>query len=177
VHVRLLTVLSLTAAAAMFPARAAAQRYAAPAGRHASSDTTVAFEGGDVIQVTSYPRMASGIEVCGTVGQGIHWGKLMFARTDAETNSAQESVVTFPSVGVTAACQTHRGVDGQWLVVSLSRAVRDEVGRISRVAVGQIVLPLAPLLGKRVTFRWLREGAFDVGSVTPAPDTLGPPRP
>jgi hypothetical protein len=163
--------------AAALPAHAAAQRYAAPSGRHAASDTTVAFEGGDVIRVTSYPRMASGIEVCGTVGQGIHWGKMMFARTDAETNSAQESVVTFPSVGVTSSCQTHRGADGQWMVVSFSRAVRDEVGSISRVAVGQVALPLAPLQGKRVTFRWLREGAFDVGSVTPAPDTLGPPRP
>ncbi|HSU15271.1 hypothetical protein [Longimicrobium sp.] len=163
--------------AAALPARAAAQRYAAPSGRHAPGDTTVVFETGDAIQVSSYPRMVSGIEVCGTVGQGIHWGKMMFARTDAETNSAQESVVTFPSVGVTASCQTHRSAEGQWLVVNFSRAVRDEVGRIGRVDVGQVALPLARLQGRRVTFRWLREGEFDVGSVTPAPGTLGPPRP
>lgn len=174
---RRIIILILPILVAVVPTASVAQRYAAPAGRHASSDTTVAFEGGDVLQVSSYPRMASGIEVCGTVGQGIHWGKMLYARTDAERNSAQESVVTFPSVGVTAACQTHREVEGQWLVVSFSRAIRDEVGRISRVAVGQIVLPLAPLRGRRVTFRWLREGVFDVGSVTPAPDTLGPPRP
>src|SRR5215212_334753 len=96
---RLVPILALVAA---FPARAAAQRYAPPAGRHAPGDTVVAFESGDEIRVSSYPRMASGIELCGTVGQGMHWGKMMFARTDAETNSAQESVVSFPSVGVTA---------------------------------------------------------------------------
>jgi hypothetical protein len=163
--------------AAVLPARAAAQRYAPPAGRHAAADTVVAFETGDQIRVRSYPRMASGVELCGTVGQGMHWGKMMFARTDAETNSAQESVVSFPSVGVTASCETHRAAAGDWLVVTFSRAVRDPVGRVGRVTVGQVVLPMARLQGRRVTFRWEREGAFDVGSVTPAPDTLGPPRP
>lgn len=158
-------------------APAAAQRYAPPAGRHAGADTVVAFESGDQIRVSTYPRMASGIEVCGTVGQGIHWGKMMFARTDAETNSAQESVVNFPSVGVTANCETHRAAAGDWLVVTFSRAVEDEVGRIGRVPVGQVVLPMARLQGRRVTFRWEREGAFKVGSVTPPPDTVGAPRP
>jgi hypothetical protein len=163
--------------ASIVPARAAAQRYAPPAGRHASSDTTVVFDTGDEIRVTSYPRMGSGIELCGTVAEGIHWGKVMFARTDAETNSAEESVVGFPTAAVTASCETHRAAAGDWLVVSFSRTVRDPVGRIGRVSVGQVVLPLAPLQGRRVTFRWQREGAFDIGSVTPAPDTLGPPRP
>ena len=158
------------------PAHAAAQRYAAPAGRNAASDTVLAFDSGDEIQVTAYPRMASGIEICGTVTRGMHWGKMLFARTDAETNSAQESVVSFPSVGVTSNCENHGETAGQWLVVTFSRAIRDEVGRIGRVTVGQAFLPLAPLRGKRVTFRWRREGAFDVGSVSPAPDTLGPPR-
>jgi hypothetical protein len=107
----------------------------------------------------------------------MHWGKMLYARTDVEANSAQESVVTFPSVSVTASCETHVTTEGDWLVVQFSRAVRDEVGRIARVPVGQIVLPLAPLRGRRVTFRWEREGPFDIRSTTPAPDTLGPPRP
>ena len=169
----LLPVLAAALAATPVPA----QRYAAPSGRHAASDTTVVFDTGDQIRVTSYPRMASGIEVCGTVGQGMHWGKMLYARTDAETNSAQESVVTFPSAAVTASCETHATTEGSWLVVGFSRAVRDQVGRIGRVQVGEIVLPLAAVRGRRVTFRWEREGVFDVGSVTPPPDKLGPPRP
>ncbi|HEX8904320.1 MAG TPA: hypothetical protein VF771_05730 [Longimicrobiaceae bacterium] len=165
------------ALSAALPIPGNAQRYAAPAGRHAASDTVVAFASGDQVRISSYPRMATGIELCGTVGQGMHWGKMMFARTDAEANSAQESVITFPSVGVTASCETHRAAAGDWLVVTFSRAIRDQVGRIGRVSVGEVVLPLAPLQGRRVTVRWEREGAFDVGSVTPPPDTLGPPRP
>jgi hypothetical protein len=168
-------VLALVLAAAL-PARAAAQRYAPPAGRHAASDTVVTFETGDEVRVTWYPRMASGVELCGTVAAGSHWGKMLFARTDSETNSAQESVVSFPATGVTPSCEVHRDAEGSWLVVTFSRPIRDPVGRIGRYTVGQIVLPLAPLQGKRVTFLWRREGPFDVESVTPPPDTLGPPR-
>lgn len=164
------------AVAASLPTAAKAQRYAPPAGRHAASDTVVTFETGDEVRVTWYPRMASGIEICGTVAGGSHWGKMLFARTDSETNSAQESVVSFPATGVTPSCEVHRVAEGNWLVVSFSRAIRDPVGRIGRIPVGQIVLPLAPLQGKRVTFLWRREGPFDVPSVTAAPDTLGPPR-
>jgi len=61
-------------------------------------------------------------------------------------------------------------------VVSFSRPVRDEIGRIARLPVGQIVLPLAGLQGKRVVFTWRREGPFTVPSVTRSPDTVGPPR-
>lgn len=168
--------IALLMLAAALPARAAGQRYARPAGDRSAVDTTVAFETGDVIRVTSYPKMSSGIEVCGTIARGLHWGKLMFARTDAETNSAQQSVVGFPSSGSTPFCQTHRATGGDWLVVSFARPIRDGVGRIGRVDVGQVVLPRAPLEGRRVTFAWLREGPFDVASTTPSPDTLGPPR-
>jgi len=162
--------------ACALPASAAAQRYARPAGDRSAVDTTVAFETGDVIRVTSYPRMATGIEICGTVGRGLQWGKLMFARTEAETNSAQEAVVSFPTSGATPFCETHRPSGGDWLVVTFARPIRDQVGRIARITVGQVVLPRAPLEGKRVTFTWTREGPFDVPSVTPSPDTLGPPR-
>ena len=62
-------------------------------------------------------------------------------------------------------------------MVSFARPVRDEVGRMGGVGVGEIVLPLAPLVGRRVTFRWQKEGPFEVGSVTPPPSNLGPPRP
>jgi hypothetical protein len=120
--------------------------------------------------------MASGIEICGTVAGGMQWGKLMFAHSNAE-RGAQDVVVSFPSAAVTASCQTYHPAGGDLLLVRFARPVRDEVGRIGRVSVGQIVLPLAPLVGRRVTFQWQREGAFEVRSVTPAPDTLGPPRP
>lgn len=165
-----------TVLAAVLPAPAAAQRYARPAGDRTAVDTTVAFETGDVIRVTSYPRMATGIELCGTVGRGIRWGKVMFARTDAEANSAQQAVVSFPSSGATPLCVVHRPAGGDWLVASFARPIRDVEGRIARISVGQIVLPRAPLEGRRVTYTWLREGPFDVASTTPAPDTLGPPR-
>jgi hypothetical protein len=167
----------LAAVAAALPARAAAQRYARPVGDASAVDTTVAFATGDVIHVTTYPKMSSGIELCGTVARGLQWGKLMFARTDVETNSAQQAVVSFPSSGATPLCELHRPNGGDWLVVTFARPIRDEVGRIARITVGQVVLPRAPLEGKRVTFTWLREGPFYVGSVSPPPDTLGPPRP
>ena len=86
-------------------------------------------------------------------------------------------MVSFPTAAVTPRCQTYRPTAGQWLVVRFARPVRGEVGRIGRIGVGELVLPLAPLLGKCVTFRWQREGAFQVPSVTPPPDNLGPPRP
>ena len=162
--------------AAALPAQAAAQRYARPVGDPSAVDTTVAFATGDVIRVSTYPKMSTGIELCGTVGRGIRWGKVMFARTDAETNSAQQAVVSFPSSGATPFCETHRPAGGDWLVVTFARPVRDEVGRIARITVGQVVLPRAPLERKRVTFTWLREGPFNVGSISPPPDTLGPPR-
>ena len=174
---RLLPTTVLLALAAALPARAAAQRYARPTGDASAVDTTVAFETGDEIRVTTYPRMASGIEICGTVARGLQWGKLMFARTDAETNSAQQAVVSFPSSGASPLCGLHRPSGGDWLVVTFARPIRDQVGRIGRITVGQVVLPLAPLQGRRVTFAWTREGPFDVPSVTPAPGTLGPPRP
>jgi hypothetical protein len=166
----------LAAVLAALPARAAAQRYARPVGDASAVDTTVAFETGDVIRVTAYPRMSTGIEICGTVARGLRWGKLLFARTDAETNSAQQAVVSFPSSAATPLCQLHRTSGGDWLVVTFARPIRDEVGRIARITVGQVVLPRAPLEGKRVTFTWTREGPFDVPSTTPAPETLGPPR-
>lgn len=171
-----LSISLVLAALAALPARGAAQRYARPVGDGAAGDTTVAFETGDVIRVSSYPRMATGIEICGTVARGLQWGKLLFARTDAETNSAQQAVVSFPSSGSSPLCQVHRSSGGDWLVVTFARPVRDQVGRIARITVGQVVLPRAPLEGKRVTFTWTREGPFDVGSISPAPDTLGPPR-
>lgn len=161
---------------ALVPVQARAQRYARPVGDRNAIDTTVAFATGDVIRATSYPKMSSGIEVCGTVSPGMHWGKMLFARSDAERSSAQESVVTYPTAAATPMCETHRSIDGSWFVVSFSRPIRDNLGRIARVTVGQIVLPLAPLQARRVTFQWLREGPFDVSSTTPAPDTLGPPR-
>jgi hypothetical protein len=163
-------------AALAVPAAAAAQRYSAPTGARAGMDTTVAFESGDEIRVTSYPRMASGIELCGSVGGGMQWGKMLFAHSDSERGS-QDAVVSFPTAAVSASCQTYRPAGGEWLVVSFARPIRDEVGRMGRIAVGEVVLPLAPLMGRRVTFRWQREGPFDVPSVTPAPQTLGPPRP
>jgi hypothetical protein len=174
---RLTLPILLATLAAALPARADAQRYARPTGDPSAVDTTVAFETGDVIRVTTYPRMASGIELCGTIARGLRWGKQMFARTDAEANSAQQSVVSFPSSAATPLCGVHRPSGGDWLVVSFSRPIRDQVGRIGRIPVGQVVLPLAPLQGRRVTFAWTREGPFDVPSVSPAPDTLGPPRP
>ncbi|HEX9935992.1 MAG TPA: hypothetical protein VGB15_02690 [Longimicrobium sp.] len=161
---------------AFLPVDAAAQRWGTPSGARAGMDTTVAFESGDEIRVTSYPRMASGVELCGTVAAGMQWGKMLFARSDAD-RGAQQSVVTFPSAAVTAQCQTYRPTGGEWLVVSFSRPIRDEVGRMGRIGVGEIVLPLRALAGRRVTFRWQREGAFNVGSVTPAAETVGPPRP
>ncbi|HVG43883.1 MAG TPA: hypothetical protein VM890_04105 [Longimicrobium sp.] len=173
---RLPLLIVLAAVPAVLPAHAAAQRYARPVGDPSAVDTTVAFVTGDVIRVTTYPRMATGIELCGTVARGLQGGKLMFARTDAETNSAQQAVVSFPSSGAMPLCQRHRPSGGDWLVVTFARPVRDEVGRIARITVGQVVLPRAPLEGKRVTFTWTREGPFDVRSTTPAPDTLGPPR-
>jgi len=166
----------LTAVAAALPMHAAAQRYARPTGDASAVDTTVAFETGDVIRVTTYPRMATGIEICGTVARGLQWGKLLFARTDAETNSAQEAVVSFPSSGASPLCGLHRPSGGDWLVVTFARPIRDQVGRIARITVGQVVLPREKLEGRRVTFTWSREGPFDVPSVTPAPDSLGPPR-
>ena len=166
----------LAAATAALPAHAAAQRYARAVGDASAVDTTVAFETGDAVRVTAYPRMATGIELCGTVARGLQWGKLMFARTEAETNSAQQAVVSFPSSGSTPLCEVHRPSGGDWLVVTFARLIRDQVGRLARITVGQVVLPRAPLEGKRVTFTWLREGPFDVGSITPPPDTQGPPR-
>lgn len=173
---RLIPIIPLLALAVAAPREADAQRYAAPAGARSGTDTTIAFPTGDQIRVTSYPRMASGIEICGTVAGGMQWGKLMFAHSNAE-RGAQDAVVSFPSAAVTANCQTYHPTGGDQLLVRFTRTVRDEVGRIGRVSVGQIVLPLAPLVGRRVTFQWQREGAFEIRSVTPAPDTLGPPRP
>lgn len=170
------SILACAILAAALPAPAAAQRYARPVGDRSAVDTTVVFATGDVIRVTSYPRMATGIELCGTVARGLQWGKLMFARTDAETNSAQEAVVSFPSSGATPLCEVHRPSGGDWLVVRFARPIRDQVGRIARISVGQVALPRAPLEGKRVTFTWTREGPFDVASITPPPDSLGPPR-
>jgi hypothetical protein len=167
----------LASVAAALPMHVAAQRYARPVGDASAVDTTVAFETGDVIHVTTYPKMSTGIELCGTVARGLKWGKMLFARTDAETNSAQQAVVSFPSSGASPLCQLHRPSGGDWLVVTFSRPIRDEVGRIGRITVGQVVLPRTPLEGRRVTFTWTREGPFDVPSVTPAPSTLGPPRP
>ena len=173
---RSLPSIALLALAAALPAQAAAQRYARPTGDASAVDTTVAFETGDVIRVTTYPKMSTGIEICGTVARGLQWGKLMFARTDAETNSAQQAVVSFPSSGASPLCGLHRPSGGDWLVVTFARPVRDEVGRIARITVGQVVLPRAPLEGRRVTFAWTREGPFDVTTTTQPPDTLGPPR-
>ena len=158
---RILTLVPLLALAALPPRAVAAQRYAPPAGARGVADTTVVFDTGDEIRVTAYPRMAGGVELCGTVGSGMPWGKMMFAHSDAD-RGAQQAVVTFPTAAVTPQCQTYRPTEGPWLVV---------------IGVGELVLPLAPLMGKRVTFRWQREGAFQVPSVTPPPDTLGPPRP
>lgn len=173
---RLVRIIPLLVLAAVLPREAAAQRYATPSGARSGVDTTVAFDTGDEIRVRAYSRMGSGVEVCGAVGPGMQWGKMLFARSDAD-RGAQQTVVTFPSAAVTSQCQTYRPAGGEWLVVSFSRPIRDEVGRIARIGVGEIALPLASLLGKRVTFRWQREGAFNVGSVSPSPDTLGPPRP
>ena len=168
--------IAVFALAAALPAHAHAQRYARPVGDPSAVDTTVAFETGDVVRVSAWPKMSSGIELCGTVGRGLRWGKMMFARTDAETNSAQQAVVSFPSSGAAPLCVTHRPSGGDWLVATFARPIRDQVGRIARITVGQVVLPRAPLEGKRVTFTWLREGPFDVPTTTPPPDTLGPPR-
>jgi hypothetical protein len=168
---------ALLVVAVLAPVPAGAQRWSRPAGDRSAVDTTVAFETGDVVHVTSYPKMGSGIELCGAVGQGLHWGKLLYARTDAETNSALETVVSFPSSSATPMCETHRPQGGDWLVVVFARPVRDNVGRVGRITVGQVTLPLAPLQGRRVTFAWVREGPFDISSTQPPPDTLGPPRP
>jgi hypothetical protein len=169
-------ILPLLALAAALPLPAAAQRYGTPSGARAGLDTTVAFATGDEIRVTSYPSMATGMQLCGTVGPGMQWGKMLFAHSDAG-RGAQDAVVSFPSAAVTAQCQTYRSTEGEWLVVSFARPIQDEVGRVARIGVGEIVLPLAPLLGRRVTFRWQREGPFSVRSVSPPPETLGPPRP
>jgi hypothetical protein len=171
-----LPILLAAVAVTALPPSAAGQRYARPVGDPSAVDTTVVFETGDEIHVTAYPKMSTGMELCGTVGRGIRWGKQLFARTEAETNSAQQAVVSFPSSGASPLCQLHRASAGDWLVVTFSRAVRDEVGRIGRITVGQMVLPRAPLEGRRVIFAWTREGPFDIPSVTPPPGTLGPPR-
>lgn len=164
------------ALAVLLPRAGMAQRYSTPSGARGGVDTTVVFETGDEVRVTAYPRMGNGVELCGTVGAGMQWGKMLFAHSDAD-RGAQQAVVSFPTAAVTPQCEMYRPAQGQWLVVSFARPIRDEVGRIGRIGVGELVLPLAPLMGKRVTFRWQREGAFQVPSVTPPPDTLGPPRP
>jgi hypothetical protein len=153
----------------------AAQRYSRPTGDPSAVDTTVQLGDDDVVRVTALPRMGTGLEVCGAVVAGMQWGKMLFARTDAERSGPDQTVVTFPSGGGQASCRAHRAARGEWLVVSFSRPVRDEIGRVARLPVGQIVLPLAPLQGKRVVFTWLREGPFTVPSVTPPPQNLGPP--
>ena len=172
----ILPLVLLAFAAAALPSSAAAQRYARPTGDPTVLDSIVSFESGDELRITSYPRMGSGVEICGSIARGIQWGKMMFARTDVETNSALETVVTFPSGSTAPSCSTHRSGGGDWLVVGFTRTVRDEVGRIGRVPVGEVVLSRARVEGKRVTFAWTREGPFEVRSVTPAPDTLSPRR-
>ncbi|HYH80941.1 MAG TPA: hypothetical protein VEX86_14160 [Longimicrobium sp.] len=171
---RMTRIVPLLALAAALPLPAAAQRYGATSGARAGMDTTVAFASGDEIRVTSYPSMATGVQLCGTVSAGMHWGKMMMANAGGGTTT---TVVTFPSAAVTAQCQPYRYTQGDWLALSFTRTVRDDYGRIARMPVGEIVLPMAPLRGRRVTFRWQREGPFNIGSITPAPDTLGPPRP
>jgi hypothetical protein len=173
---RMLVVGLLTSAAAL-TAPAAAQRYARPMGDPSILDTTAVFEGGDRIHVSSVFRMATGIEVCAAIGPGIHWGKMLFARSEAETNSAEAAVVSFPSSSGSPLCTVHRPSGGDWLVVSFTRTVTDHYGRVGRLSVGQIVLPLAPLERRRVVFTWQREGDFEISSVTPAPDTVHAPRP
>jgi hypothetical protein len=173
---RPIRILPLLALAALLPHAGLAQRYSTPSGARGGVDTTVVFETGDEVRVTAYPRMGSGVELCGTVAGGMQWGKMLFAHSDSD-RGAQQAVVSFPTAAVTPECEMYRPTQGQWLVVSFARPVQDEVGRIGRIGVGELVLPLAPLMGKRVTFRWQREGAFQIRSVTPAPGTLGPPRP
>src|ERR1041384_2441435 len=133
---RLTRIVPLLVLAAALPLPAAAQRYGATSGSRAGMDTTVAFASGDEIRVTSYPSMATGVQLCGTVAGGMHWGKMMMANAGGGTTT---TVVTFPSASVTAQCQPYRYTSGDWLTLSFTRTVRDDYGRIARMPVGEIV--------------------------------------
>ena len=129
-------------------------------------DTLVVTPTGDRIQVRLQSRVGSGLELCAAVGQGIRSGKTLFARSEGQL-AGLPTVVRFPASASAPECTRLRDPGGDSVRVSFAKQVRDPVGRVARLTVGGVALPVRGLLGRRVTFRWVQEGADSTAVAQP----------
>lgn len=122
-------------------------------------DTTVVFEGGDQLRVTTVFTGVDGVEVCAANGPGTRPGKTLLAANNASSTGASLTTdVRYPGAGITPLCRPHLSASGDSIVVVFTRQVHDPVGRIGRLTVGEFRAPLSALQRKRIIFRWVRDG-------------------
>ena len=161
------------AALGLARAREAAARPETGAGA-LQRDTTLVFESGDEVRVSSWPMGATGMELCAGTVQGVRGsGKTLYAQSDG--GSGMATIQRFPSAGTTAYCTRMARTEGDSVTFTFTRQVTDPVGRLARLTVGSHRVALAPLLRRRVTFRWTAEGVTRIRAV-PAPEGGGAPR-
>lgn len=150
----------IAACAALALGCAAAAREGTPGGapRAVPGDTVLVLPTGDRIQVRFQSRVGTGLELCAAVGQGIRSGKTLFVQTVA-VRASMPTAVRFPASASAPECTRLRDLQRDSVWVSFAKQVRDPVGRVARLRVGAISLPVRDLLNRRVTFRWVAEGA------------------
>lgn len=156
----------VSCAALALACAAAARGGSRPVAPQAQRDTLVVAETGDRIQVRLQSRVGTGVELCAAVGQGIRSGKTLFARSGGQL-AGLPTVVRFPASASAPECTRLRDPGGDSVWVSFAKQVRDPVGRVARLTVGGVALPVRDLLGRRVTFRWVAEGADSAAVAEP----------
>ncbi|HEX8692209.1 MAG TPA: hypothetical protein VF746_07310 [Longimicrobium sp.] len=132
---------------------------------------TLTFATGDQVSVASWPMGASGVEVCAAITQRIRPGKTLYVQSDQ--GSGMPTIQRFPISGVTPYCTRLTQTAGDSVTVTFTKQVRDRVGRIARLTVGSHRMAVDPLWRRRVTFRWLREGADTVPAAPTVEEVFG----
>ena len=128
-----------------------------PAPGAQTRDTTLVFQTGDRVHVSAWPMGSSGVEICGALGRGIRGrGKTMYAQSDGGVG--MPTIQRFPSVGTTPYCTRLTRTEGDSVLFTFTKLVRDSQNRLGRYTVGGYRMPQAYLARKRVTFRWSTEG-------------------
>ncbi|HEX2202691.1 MAG TPA: hypothetical protein VHG91_05320 [Longimicrobium sp.] len=147
-----------------------------PAPRTVPGDTVLVMTTGDRIEVRLRSRVGTGLELCAAVGQGIRSGKSLFAQTAPE-RASMPTVVRFPASASAPECTRLREPESDSVWVSFAKQVRDPVGRVARLRVGEVALPVHILLHRRATFRWVSEGADSAAVAEPNRPVRGLGRP
>jgi hypothetical protein len=135
-----------------------------PASDAIQRDTTLVFQTGDRVRVSAWPMGSSGTEICGALGRGIRGrGKTMYAQSDGGVG--MPTIQRFPTVGTTPYCTRLTRTEGDSVLFTFTKLVRDSQNRLGRYTVGGYRMPQASLARRRVTFRWDTEGMDTVPAI------------